>query len=75
MTRYASRIVSVFGQLDKVAAEIMVEQGKLKRIETKDFSKGAPLIDEHGRYAFFAVIIPNKAADRELEQLTAQLRA
>lgn len=69
-----TQIVSICGQLERVAAEIMLKRGVVTRIDLKDFPLGAPLKDNIGQPAAFAIIIREKFMP-EFNELVAKLRA
>lgn len=70
-----SKIASISGQLERVASEIMIESGEIKRIDVKDFPPNVPLVDDAGRAVSFAVLFPNKQAEAKFDALVADLRA
>lgn len=52
-----TEIFSIFGQIEAVVADAMVNEGKLKKIEAMDIPQ-AVMVDSSGRAAFFAVVVP-----------------
>lgn len=68
-------ISSVFGQVEAFAADILIRNGKAKRIEVKDFPERVPVINDAGIPVRFAILLPNRAALREFDDLIARLRA
>lgn len=70
-----SKIASISGQLERVAAEIMIKAGEIKRIDVKDFPPNVPLFDDAGRPVSFAVVFPNKRVEAKFDALAADLRA
>jgi hypothetical protein len=69
-----TEILSIFGQLERVAANIMIEAGEVTRIDLKDFPKGAPFQNDAGQVASFAIII-KRSLRRKFDDLVAELRA
>ena len=69
----SSKIFSVFGQIEAVAAEVMIENGKARRIESKDIPLTA-LFNGKGDVARFAVIIAAEHL-REFDELIKDLRS
>lgn len=67
------KICSVFGQCDRVAAQMLIDAGKLRKIEF-DAIPAEYQFNSEGTRASFAVIVPTKAIDREFEELTRELR-
>lgn len=70
----STEILSICGQLERVAAEIMIERGEAIYIALKDFPAGAPLHDDTGRPAAFAIRIEQNLR-RTFDELVADLRA
>jgi hypothetical protein len=66
MPRSKTEIFSIFGQCDAVAAEMMVREGKLTRIEPEDIPASAA-VNEAGTRARFAVVVPHQHL-REFQQ-------
>lgn len=73
MRKPQSQILSVFGQLEAVAAEIMIKAGELTRIDAKDIPAEVA-VNEFGDRARFAVIVPTSKM-RKFNNLVAELRA
>ena len=71
--RRGTEVYSIFGQIESVAAEILIEKGKARKIEARDIPVSAAF-DDNGRRASFAVIVPNEHVP-EFERLIADLRA
>lgn len=76
--RRGSSVYSIFGQIEEVAASIMIAAGKATRIEVKDFPLEAYAPDVHvnalGERAKFAILMPRQFL-REFEDTIARLRA
>jgi hypothetical protein len=73
MKRTQSDVYSIFGQIDSIVAQQMVDEGKLNKIEAAMIPHSAKF-DEAGRQAFFAVIVPRAFAaefDRRIRELAA----
>jgi hypothetical protein len=66
------KIYSIFGQLDRVAAQILIDEGKATKIDP--VPAYAPQFNDIGVPASFAVIIPTKAIDKRFRELIAELR-
>ena len=66
-------IFSIFGQIDAVVANAMIDEGKLVRIEPRLIPLTA-LVDRLGRQARFAVVVPQKFV-REFHRRIDELRA
>lgn len=71
--RNATEIYSVFGQIEAVAAQKLIDEGIAKKIEAKDIPASARF-NEQGRAAQFAIVIARKHVAR-FEELIANLRA
>lgn len=69
----STEIMSIFGQCEAVAAEIMIKDGKLSRIEQADIPLSA-LRNKDGDLARFAVIVPAQYL-HEFEELIKDIRA
>jgi len=73
-----SQIFSIFGQIEEVVAQAMIDEGKAKRIERNTFpsARDCPHLhtDALGRPAKFAVLMPRQRV-REFEDRIAELRA
>jgi hypothetical protein len=54
-----TNVWSIFGQIDAVVAQMMVDEGKFNKIEGEDIPATAKF-DELGRQAKFAVVVPAK---------------
>lgn len=66
-------IFSVFGQIESVAAEIMIEKGEAKKIDAREIPLSAAFND-HGATAKFAVMMSKNLVPR-FNKLIADLRA
>jgi len=55
--RGETEVYSIFGQIDAVVAQQMVDEGKFNRIEPDTIPYTA-MFDEAGRKAVFAVVVP-----------------
>lgn len=73
MKRIKTEIFSIFGQIEEVAANHMVETGRATRIEARDIPLAVQR-NERGEAAKFAVIVPGPNI-AEFEELIANLRA
>lgn len=67
------QIYSIFGQCDMVAAEIMIKDGKIRKIPQDEIPDTA-LYNDDGHKAQFAVMVPPERQD-EFNNLCAQIRA
>lgn len=75
MTRtYATKIVSISGQIATVAAEMMLRRHDIHVIRTKDFPPEVAKVDEQGNAVSFALVI-NRTQELELDELIRDLRA
>ncbi len=73
MKRNKTEIFSIFGQCEAVAAEMMIEEGKLTRIAASDIPATAA-VNEFGTRARFAVVVqPRYLA--EFNRRCAEMRA
>lgn len=52
-----TKIFSLFGQCEAAAAQSMIDEGKLTRIEAAAIPESAAY-NERGQLAYFAVIVP-----------------
>jgi hypothetical protein len=71
--RRKTEIFSIFGQIEAVVAEGMIEQYGLHRIDAKDIPETAAF-NEAGQTARFAVVIPAERRT-EFERRITELRA
>lgn len=71
--RNKTEIFSIFGQIDGVVAEMMVEEGTATKIEQAMIPPSA-LFDEAGRKAQFAIVLPISRLS-EYERRVRDLRA
>ena len=69
----SAQTFSIFGQIEAAAAEVMIADGDITKIEAH-MIPASVRTNEHGQHALFAVIVP---ADRlaRFEKLIADLRA
>lgn len=70
--RDTTEIFSIFGQLEKVAAEIMIERGEAKKIDAADIPASVA-VNDAGTRAYFAVSMP-KARVKAFDKLIRELR-
>lgn len=68
-----TEIFSIFGQIESVAAQIMIDRGELTKIEPADIPASAAF-NEQNQPARFAVIVPADKL-RAFNELIAWLRA
>lgn len=73
-SRNGVEMFSVFGQAECVASGIMIERGKAKRIPVRDFPDGAPLFNDVGVPAVFALIVKRGADMREFDRLVEEVK-
>lgn len=73
MSKQSAKFFSIFGQIETVAANIMIERGKAHLIEQSMIPETA-LYNKDGQKARFAVRI-NPGDVGEFEKLIADLRA
>ena len=73
MNRQQTEVFSIFGQIEQVAAESMIQRHGLYRIEPADIPETARVNDE-GQVAKFAVIMPRRLV-WEFNDTIARLRA
>ena len=73
MSRKQTEIFSIFGQIDAIVAEQMIEEGKARRIE-KDMIPATASVNSEGRPAQFAIVI-DRGYIPELERRTKDLYA
>lgn len=71
--RKQTKIFSIFGQIEKVVADAMIEEsgGRLKRIEP-DMIPATALYNEQDQRAHYAIVLSNEEAltfDRRVRQL------
>lgn len=71
--RDTTEIFSVFGQIESVAAEIMIEKGEATRIDAAEIPESAAF-NNLGHPARFAVMMPRSRV-RRFETLIAELRS
>lgn len=71
--RKGSEVFSIFGQIEAVAAEIMIEKGEIVRIPANEIPASVAVNDE-GTPARFAVIVPRSRV-YAFNELCANLRA
>lgn len=57
--REKTEIYSIFGQIDAVIAQAMVDEGKANKID-QDMIPPTALYDEQGRKASFAIVLPRE---------------
>lgn len=55
----STEIYSIFGQIDSVIAQAMVDEGKANKIEQAMIPPTA-LFDDKGNKAFFAIVLPTE---------------
>lgn len=68
-------ISSISGQLERVAAQIMLDAGEIVRIEVEDFPANVPRIDAIGRSVNFAVVFSSRQREERFDALVRELRA
>ena len=73
MSKKSTKIFSVFGQCEAVAAEMMISEGKLTRIEPADIPASVA-VNDVGAAARFAVIVPSRYVC-EFNRRCAEMRA
>ena len=73
MAKRGTEVFSIFGQIEAVAAEIMIERRALRKIAALEIPVSAAF-NEFGQRARFAVIVPVQYIP-EFENLIADLRA
>lgn len=71
--RNKTEIYSIFGQIDGVIAQMMVDEGKATKIE-QDMIPVTALFDDAGRRAQFAIVLPISRLG-EYERRVRDLRA
>ena len=59
MANKCAEVFSIFGQIEAVVAESMIDEGKFNRIEATGIPSTA-LVNEHGQRAQFAVVVPSQ---------------
>lgn len=73
MNRQQSEVFSIFGQIEEVAADVMIKKHALYRIEPADIPETAR-VNDAGQVAKFAVIVPRRLV-WEFNDTIARLRA
>jgi hypothetical protein len=73
MARSTTVIYSIFGQIESVAAQVLVDDGTATKIEARMIPDSA-LYNDHGDVALFAIVLPRNAVER-FENLIRDLRA
>lgn len=68
-----TQIFSIFGQIEEVAANLMIERHKLHRIKAEDIPPTAA-VNDTGQTAKFAVVMPANLIV-EFNELIRSLRA
>lgn len=71
--RDTTEIFSVFGQIECVAADVMIEKGEARKIEFAEIPESARY-NKLGQLARFAVMMPKSSVPR-FERLISELRA
>lgn len=71
--RNQTEIFSIFGQIEAVVAEAMIDEGKGKRIKMDDIPASA-LFNDVGKSAVFAIVL-NRRDIPEFERRIKELRA
>ncbi len=71
--RNKTQIFSVFGQIEAVAAQIMIDKGEATHIPPEQIPDSAA-VNDLGQRARFAVVVPREKIAR-FETLIADLRA
>ena len=71
--RSKTEIFSIFGQIDGVVAQMMVDEGKASKID-QDMIPPTALFDGEGRKAQFAIVLPTSRLG-EYERRVRDLRA
>ncbi len=70
--RNATEIFSIFGQIESVAAQVMIDRGEATKIDAEQIPESA-LFNKLGDRAKFAVMMPG-ARVQAFEQLIRELR-
>jgi hypothetical protein len=73
MNRRKTNICSIFGQIESVIADAMVEEDKVTRIDP-EMIPPTQLFDDQGRRAHCALVFTPEA-EREFDRRVAALRA
>lgn len=71
--RNKTEIFSIFGQCEAVVADMMIQEGKLKRIDASDIPPSAS-VNDFGHRARFAVVVQPQYLG-EFNRRCAELRA
>jgi hypothetical protein len=71
--RSTVKFYSIFGQIERVAAEIMIKDGRARRIPQSEIPQSV-LTNEHGDTANFAIMI-SVGQDQEFDNLCKTLRS
>lgn len=72
--RKQSKIFSISGQIETVAAEMMVKEHGCYKIMPWDFPEGVARHDEDGRPVAFAIMM-NETVERQFDRIVRELRA
>lgn len=67
-------IFSISGQIEHVAAEVMMKRHALKKIELRDFPKEVARVDAAGRPVRYAIMM-TREQENEFDNLVEDLRA
>lgn len=73
MPRNKTQIYSIFGQIESVAAEMLIKRGHATRIERNEVPH-SEAVNSAGQPVQFAVVVPSEHI-AEFERLIADLRA
>jgi hypothetical protein len=73
MKRSGTEVYSIFGQIEEVAADLLIEKGKANRIAAQDIPSTA-MVNDMGQVAKFAIVVPREHI-REFEETIRKLRA
>jgi hypothetical protein len=73
-TEILTEILTIYGEVESVVARSMAGEYGLSKIETRDFPPSVPLMDNFGRSAKFAIVMPAKHLI-EFHERCARLRA
>lgn len=68
-----TEIYSIFGQIDAVVAQAMVDEGKINKIDA-DMIPATQLCDASGRTAFFAIVMSAEYAGEFMNRVEALRR-
>lgn len=71
--RRKSQILSIFGQIEAVVAEVMIKAGEMTHIPAERIPERAA-VNERGEPALFAVVVAAEKLER-FNELIADLRA